>query len=95
MKVTVLFTMNGCPFCMSIKEEFKKNNVDYIERDIHQNEDEYNQFVELTQNEFVPSMMLLTIDENENTSNIKLLAPERDFQDIYEGVEMVKLYLLD
>ena len=95
MKVTVLFTMNGCPFCTSIKEEFKKNNVDYIERDIHQNEDEYNQFVELTQNEFVPSMMLLTIDENENTSNIKLLAPERDFQDLYEGVEMVKLYLLD
>ena len=53
MKVTVLFTMEGCPFCTSIKEEFKKNNIDYIDRDIHKNEDEYNQFVELTQNEFV------------------------------------------
>ena len=47
MKVTVLFTMEGCPFCTSIKEEFKKNNIDYIDRDIHKNEDEYNQFVEL------------------------------------------------
>jgi glutaredoxin len=95
MKVTVLFTMKGCPFCTSIKEEFKKNNIDYIERDIHESEEEYNQFVELTENEFIPAMMLLTIDENEKTSNIKLLAPDRDFQDIYEGVEMVKSYLLD
>jgi hypothetical protein len=95
MKVTVLFTMKGCPFCTSIKEEFKKNNIDYIERDIHENEEEYNQFVELTENEFIPAMMLLTIDKNEKTSNIKLLAPDRDFQDIYEGVEMVKSYLLD
>lgn len=95
MKVTVLYTMKGCPFCTSIKEEFKKNNIDYIERDIHESEEEYNQFVELTENEFIPAMMLLTIDENEKTSNIKLLAPDRDFQDIYEGVEMVKSYLLD
>jgi glutaredoxin len=95
MKVTVLFTMKGCPFCTSIKEEFKKNNIEYLERDIHENESEYDKFVELTENEFIPAMMLLTIDENEKTSNIKLLAPDRDFQDIYEGVEMVKSYLLD
>jgi glutaredoxin len=95
MKVTVLFTMRGCPFCTSIKEEFKKNNIEYLERDIHENESEYDKFVELTENEFIPAMMLLTIDENEKTSNIKLLAPDRDFQDIYEGVEMVKSYLLD
>ena len=30
MKVTVLFTMEGCPFCTSIKEEFKKNNIDVV-----------------------------------------------------------------
>jgi len=95
MKVTLLFTMKGCPFCTSIKEEFKKNNIEYLERDIHENESEYDKFVELTENEFIPAMMLLTIDENEKTSNIKLLAPDRDFQDIYEGVEMVKSYLLD
>jgi len=95
MKVTLLFTMKGCPFCTSIKEELKKNNIEYLERDIHENESEYDKFVELTENEFIPAMMLLTIDENEKTSNIKLLAPDRDFQDIYEGVEMVKSYLLD
>jgi hypothetical protein len=39
--------------------------------------------------------MLLTIGENDETSNVKLLAPDRDYQDIYEGVKMVKEYLLD
>ena len=40
-------------------------------------------------------MMLLTLDDNENASDVMLLAPDRDFQDIYEGVELVKEYLLD
>jgi hypothetical protein len=39
--------------------------------------------------------MLLSLDENENANNVELLAPERDFEDIYEAVELVKNYLLD
>jgi hypothetical protein len=38
--------------------------------------------------------MLLTLDDNDNATNVELLAPERDFNDIYEGVKMVKRYLL-
>jgi len=95
MKVTILFSMKGCPFCDMIKEEFEKNNIFYIDRDINEFEDEYDTFVEATNNEYVPAMMLLTLDDNENASDVMLLAPDRDFQDIYEGVELVKEYLLD
>ena len=38
--------------------------------------------------------MLLTLDEQENATDVRLLAPERDFEDIYEGVKMVKGYVL-
>jgi hypothetical protein len=38
--------------------------------------------------------MLLTLDDEDNPTNVKLLAPDRDFNDIYEGVEIVKQYLL-
>jgi hypothetical protein len=38
--------------------------------------------------------MLLTLDENNDATNVQLLAPDRDFQDIYEGVELVKGYVL-
>ena len=95
MKVAVVYTMDGCPFCQMIKEELEKNNLPYIARDIEEYEDEYDEFVRITENEFVPALMLLTLDEEENASNVKLLAPDRDYEDIYEGVEMVKIYFLN
>ena len=93
MKVVVLFTMKGCPFCDMIKEEFKKEDILYLERDIEEYEEEYDSFVEVTENDFVPAMTLLTLDENEEATNVKLIAPDRDFDDIYQGVELVKQYL--
>jgi len=93
MKITVLYTMKGCPFCGMIKEELEKNEIIFVERDIHENEEEYDKFVEVTNNEFIPAFMLLTINENEEATDVTLIAPDRDFQDIYEGVEMVKNYL--
>lgn len=95
MKVAVVYTMEGCPFCQQIKEELKKNKLPFVERDIHEHQDEYDEFVKVTENEYVPAMMLLTLDEEENASNVKLLAPDRDYEDIFEGVEMVKKYFLN
>jgi len=95
MKVTVLYSMKGCPYCDMIKEEFKKNDIYYIDRDINENEKEYDTFVEATGNDYVPAMMLLTLDDNDEATNVKLIAPDRDFEDIFEGLELVKNYLLD
>ncbi len=95
MKVAIVFTMEGCPYCDMIKEEFKKNNIDIVVRDIEEYKEEYDAFVEVTENDFVPAIMLLDLDENENANNVELLAPDRDFEDIYEAVEMVKNYILD
>lgn len=94
MKVAIIYTMKGCPFCTMMKEEMVKENIDFLERDIEEYEEEYDEFVSVTENEYVPALMLLTIDNDDNPSNIQLLAPERDFQDIYEGVELVKGYVL-
>lgn len=94
MKIAVVYTMKGCPFCSMIKEELDKESLPYLERDIDDYQEEYEEFSNATQNEYVPALMLLTLDENENASNVKLLAPERDFEDIFEGVKMVKKYIL-
>lgn len=95
MKVTVVYTMKGCPFCTQMKEELEKNNILFIERDIDDFEEEYEEFVKVTKNEYVPSLMLITLDKNDEPYNVKLLAPDRDYSDIYEGVSMVKDYFLD
>lgn len=94
MKVTVVYTMKGCPFCTMIKEELDKENIPFLERDIDEYQEEYDEFSKVTENEYVPSLMLLTLDDKDNATNVKLLAPDRDFEDIYEGVKMVKRYLL-
>lgn len=95
MKVAVVYTMKGCPFCTMIKEELEKEDIPFIERDIQEYEEEYDEFSRVTENEYVPALMLLTLDENDDASNVKLLAPDRDFQDIFEGVFMAKEYILD
>lgn len=85
--------MKGCPHCIHIKEELNKNNLPFIERDIDDFESEYDDFTKIVQNEYVPAMMLITLDENEEAKNVKFLAPDRDYQDIFEGVEIVKNYI--
>jgi hypothetical protein len=75
-----------------IKEELNKENIPFLERDIDDFQDEYDEFTKITENEYVPALMLLTLDDEDNASDIQLLAPERDFQDIYEGVNIVKGY---
>ncbi len=86
--------MKGCPFCTMIKEELDKENISYLDRDIHEYEEEYDEFTKITDNEYVPALMLLTLDEEDNAKDLRFLAPERDFQDIYEAIDLVKGYLL-
>lgn len=94
MKVSVVFTMKGCPHCTTLKEELNKQNIPFIDRDIDDYQEEYEEFSKATQNDYVPALMLLTLDEEENATDVKLLAPDRDFSDIYEGIELIKEYLL-
>ena len=47
-KLAVLFTMKGCPFCVELKEMLDKENIPYVDRDIHEYEEEYELFVEVT-----------------------------------------------
>jgi glutaredoxin len=95
MKVVVVYTMKGCPFCGMIKEELDKESIPYVERDIYEYEEEYDEFSKVTENDFVPALMLLTLDENDGANDVKLLAPDRDFQDIHEAVSLAKEYILD
>ncbi len=95
MKAVILYTMKGCPYCTMIKEELTNEGFDFIERDVDDYEDEYDEFVNLTDNDYLPSMILITLDDKDEPTNVKLLAPDRDFEDIYEGVKLVKDYMLD
>ena len=94
MKVIVLFTMKGCPHCTDLKELFQNNEVAFIDRDIFEYADEYEEFVSAKKNEFVPAMIFMTLDKSgENYSDVKLLSPDDDYQDITEAFNLANSYV--
>ncbi len=87
-KLVVLFTMEGCPFCVEMKNMLKEQNIDFVDRDIDEFEEEYELFVEITENDYVPAFMLIENYEKEPVSH--LFAPDRDYKDIEDGVKIIK-----
>lgn len=92
-KLVVLFTMKGCPHCDELKKKLVSENLEYYERDIFEHSDEYELFVEITKNEYVPAFMIIE-DDNTDKPITKLFAPDRDFQSLDEGVEIIKKEIL-
>jgi glutaredoxin len=88
-KLLFVFTMDGCPYCVQMKDQLKESKIDFIERDIFEYNDEYEMFVEVTQNDFVPAFMIIENPDKENEKSY-LFAPDRDFEDIEDGVSIIK-----
>ena len=87
-KLLILFTMKGCPYCDMMKEQLIKNDIEFVVRDIDEHKDEYDMFVEVTENEFVPAFMI--VESPDESPKSYLYAPERDFDEIDEGVNIIK-----
>jgi glutaredoxin len=88
-KLLILFTMEGCPYCEIMKTQLKESNIPFEVRDIHEHNDEYEMFVEITDNEFVPAFMIVESPDGDDHKSY-LFAPERDFNEIEEGISIIK-----
>lgn len=91
--LVILYTMDGCPFCTMMKEQLDELGIGYHERDINEYKEEYDLFVEVTENEFVPSFMIIE-NYKSKTPTPHVFAPERDYNEIVEGVEIIKKFVL-
>jgi glutaredoxin len=88
-KIAVVFTMKGCPHCVMFKDMLNEAGVDFVDRDIEEFEEEYDMFVEITGNDFVPAFMLIENPESEKPTT-GLYAPDRDFEDVDHGLKIIK-----
>ena len=88
-KLVILFTMEGCPYCVQMKDQLTESNINFVERDIEEHKDEYDMFVEITENEFVPAFMIVESPDTDDHKSY-LYAPERDYNEIEEGVAIIK-----
>jgi glutaredoxin len=90
-KVVVLFTMKGCAFCEQFKNMLKGEKIEFVNRDIQENKDEYEMFVKATGNEFVPSFMVIESPNNNPISH--LYAPGRDYEELDKAVSIIKEHI--
>jgi glutaredoxin-related protein len=81
--------MEGCPYCVQMKDKLKESDINFVERDIDKYKDEYDMFVEITENEFVPAFMIVESPDTDDHKSY-LYAPERDYDEIEEGVAIIK-----
>lgn len=80
--------MRGCPYCDEMKNKLNEAGLEFIERDINEHEEEYDMFVEITENDFVPAFMI--IESPDESPKSHLFAPDRDYETIDEGVNIIK-----
>lgn len=87
----VVYTMRGCPHCHDLRDMLVKEGIDFVDRDIDDNKDEYDIFVEVTKNDYVPA--LLIIEEEGEKYESFLYAPDRDYEELTDAVSIVKKHL--
>ena len=83
----IVYTMKGCPFCVDFKDILTNEGIEFFDRDIDEYKDEYDLFVEITDNDMIPS--LLIIEGNENKHESFLYAPERNYNELTEAVTII------
>lgn len=81
----VVFTMQGCPFCVEMKDKIKELGIEFVDADIEENEMEYEIFKKLVGNDYVPAFMIIMGEDD-----AKVFAPERDYNEIDEGIDIIK-----
>ena len=87
----ILYTMEGCPYCTQFKELLTKEVIEFHERDIDKHEEEYDIFSNIVENDFVPAVLVLEGDMDKPIPH--MYAPERDYNELTEAIELIKGHL--
>jgi glutaredoxin len=84
----IVYTMEGCPFCTEFKEMLTKEGIEFFDRDIDKYEKEYEIFSEVTDNDMIPALLIIEGDGKDHQSF--LYAPDRNYNELTEAVDIIK-----
>ena len=80
--------MKGCPFCEEFKKMLKKESIEFFDRDIDEYKDEYDTFSKITENDMIPALLIIEGEGNDYESF--LYAPDRNYMELTEAVDIIK-----
>jgi glutaredoxin len=86
----IVYTMKGCPFCIDFKEMLVNENIEFFDRDIDEYKSEYDLFVEVTDNDMIPALLIIEGDNNNHESF--LYAPERNYNELTEALDIIQVH---
>lgn len=87
----IVFTMKGCGFCAEFRELLEENSIDYIDKDIDENEDEYMHFIMITGNSSIPALLIIE-SEGDNHKPF-FYAPDRDYEELTDAINIIKRHI--
>ena len=87
--IIVIFTLDGCSHCDSLKKRLKGLSIPYMDIEITDNEEIWNQVVTQTGHNLIPTVFI----QKEDSDDGPVYVPGRDYQSEDEIVEKIKEYL--
>lgn len=90
--ITVLFTMKGCPYCEQFKDMLKESEIDYYEKDIDEDVEDYEMFKQIVESDFIPALMIVSNSDKEQPL-VEYFAPEKHYNTLAEALDIVKARL--
>ena len=84
----IVYTMKGCPFCTDFKDMLTNEGIEFFDRDIDDYDEEYQLFMEVTDNDMIPALLIIEGDGKEHKSF--LYAPERDYDELTEALSIIQ-----
>lgn len=91
--ITVLFTMKGCPFCDQFKNMLSESNIDFYEKDIDEDVEDYEMFKSIVESDYIPALMIVTNPDKDSDTVVEYFAPEKNYNTLDEALEIVKARL--
>lgn len=91
----IIFTLAGCPACNELKSTLKQKDLEYIEIEIYEYPHVWEEVVNVTKVDSVPTMLLKqTVDDDSDTEEKKsnLYVAGVDFNNINEAIEIIRNY---
>ena len=89
MKKVVIYSQEGCHYCQEIKDLLTQSAIPYTSRDIGEHKTEWEKIMKHSKNDYVPTVLIADKESKKG----KVLAPERDFDDMTECFEQIIQYL--
>jgi glutaredoxin len=85
----ILFTLDGCGHCKTLKKRLTDESIPFREVEVGRNKEIWNKVVEQTKNEYLPAFFI----KNPDTDMGPFFCPEKDFKGDDEAITIIRKYI--